>query len=77
MMTTHGNLVWSLWLLAIVLSFAIFEGIAFATGGTTLSRFMWTLGQKWPPILIVYGILLGGLAVHFWWQWNPVTGQGG
>ena len=64
-------LIWSLWLLAIMASFGVFEGVALATGGVTLSRFTWDLTLAWPLIPVVYGGLFIGLAVHFWWHWNP------
>lgn len=41
----------------------------------TLSRFMWYLGQKWPPFLVLYGGVALGLAVHFWWNWCPALGS--
>jgi hypothetical protein len=60
---------WTYWLVAIALSFAIAEALGMYRFGTpgTLSYFMTSLGQKWPPLLVVYGMLFGGLAVHFWW----------
>ena len=63
--------VWVGWLLVIVASFAAFEGYALHTGRTTLSRFTWTISQKWPPMPFVLGLIAGGLAVHFWWHWCP------
>lgn len=68
--------VWTGWLLLLVLSFAILEGIALAKHGLTLSMYTWHLSEQWPPLIWVCGVLVGGLAVHFWWHWNPPsTGQ--
>jgi hypothetical protein len=68
---------WPVWLLLIVVSFSVLEGIAFeyAADGPTLSRFIWTIGQKWPLSLVLYGMLFGGLAVHFFWNWDPSKGD--
>lgn len=68
---TKWKLVWTGWLLFVAISFGVLEGIALATGATTLSRFTWDLTLAWPLIPVLYGIVLGGLAVHFWWHWNP------
>lgn len=59
--------VWTAWLVALVISFAVFEGWALRTGRTTLSRFTWNLSKAWPPLPWVCGVIAGGLAVHFWW----------
>lgn len=64
-------LIWTGWLLAVVVSFGVIEGLALATGNTTLSRFTWEVYEKWPLIAVVYGMIFGGLAVHFWWHWSP------
>jgi hypothetical protein len=58
---------WTLWLLAIGVSFAIFEGYAIKTGNTTLSRFVWTLSKAWPPFPWVVGLITGFVAAHLWW----------
>jgi hypothetical protein len=64
---------WALWFLAIVVSFSILEGYAFKHPSrlNTLSRCVWTIGQKWPLSLVLYGMVFGGLAVHFFWNWCP------
>jgi len=64
-------LIWTGWLLAILVSFGAIEGVAIAWGDTTLSRYVWELSLAWPPILVIYGMVVGGLAVHFWWHWMP------
>jgi len=67
--------IWTAFLLAFVVVFAIIEGWALATGGTTLSRYTYELSKDWPVLPFVLGDVLGtvtgGLAVHFWWRWNP------
>jgi len=73
---------WTLWLIGLLAIFALGEGYALRQGKLTLSRFVWQASQGpegWPPLLVIYGIVLGGLAVHFWWHWCPagLGGQGG
>lgn len=58
---------WPIWLAAVVLSFALFEGLALYRGTPTLSRFVWTLSKAWPPFTYFAGFLTGFLACHFWW----------
>lgn len=62
---------WAAWLAGIALTFAIPEGIALWRGGMTFSSFMWTMTQAWGDWPFVWGVLIGGLAVHFWWHWMP------
>lgn len=66
-MTTRGAVIWTGWLFAVVISFAAFEGYALATGGTTLSRYVWDLTAAFPPIPFIAGFLAGFLCCHFWW----------
>lgn len=67
------NTPWIIWILVVVISFAILECYAFnhPARENTLSRFIWSVGQKWPLSLVIYGMLFGGLAVHFYWNWAP------
>lgn len=65
------NWVWTSWLIALIVSFGCFEGYALAKGKTTLSRYTWNIFKVWPPIAVVFGMLFGGLAVHFFWHWCP------
>ena len=58
---------WTIWLLVIVASFALFEGLALYRGTPTLSRYTWTVSKAWPPLPFVAGFLCGFLACHFWW----------
>lgn len=76
------NTAWIIWLLVIVVSFTVLEAYAFKhpERENTLSRFVWTVGQKWPLSLVLWGMLIGGLSVHFYWNWNPacqLPGVGG
>lgn len=76
------NTNWVLWLLALIISFAVLEGYAFKhpERSNTLSRFVWSVGQKWPLSLVLFGMIFGGLAVHFYWNWCPAlmpAGTGG
>jgi hypothetical protein len=59
--------VWTLWVLAIFVSFAIFEGWALMKNKSTLSRATWKLSKAWPPLPFVVGFLIGFLVCHFWW----------
>jgi hypothetical protein len=67
----HLSIIWPALLLSWVLSFAIFETVALTHNGLTLSMFTWQVSEAWPPIIWLCGVLVGGLAVHFWWHWNP------
>jgi hypothetical protein len=70
------NWIWVGWTAAIVVSFAVFESYALANGKMTLSRATWDLTKAWPPLPFAAGLLVGGLAVHFWWNWCPQVGFG-
>jgi hypothetical protein len=76
------NTLWIVWWLLAIGLFAVFERYAFDHPDrcNTLSRFMWSLGQKWPLSIALLGMLFGGLLVHFYWNWCPAlmpAGQGG
>lgn len=76
-MTRKGWIVWTVWLLAIGVSFAVLEANGWSTSDT-LSRYVSTIGKIWPLAIYLFGFLNGGLAVHFFWPWqkNPL-GKGG
>ena len=59
--------IWLAWILSCVISFAILEGYAIYSGHWTLSRSTWVLMKHWPLIAVLYGMIFGGLAVHFFW----------
>ena len=67
----HLVYIWPLLLLSWIIEFAVFESIALAKNGLTLSMFTWHLSERWPLIIWICGVLVGGLAVHFWWRWAP------
>ena len=76
------NTPWIIFLLAIVVGFTVLEAYAFKhpERENTLSRFVWSVGQKWPLSLVLWGMLIGGLSVHFFWNWCPLLmplGHGG
>lgn len=66
---------WTLWLLAIVASFAVLEGYALKRGQLSLSRYTWTISKAWPMMIFILGFLAGGFAVHVFWNWCPDLGQ--
>ena len=67
---------WGYWSFALafiaLVLFAIPEYIAivYPDNGPTFSMFMWTLAQKWPLWTFLWGMLVGGLAVHLLWHWS-------
>lgn len=61
------NIIWTVWILTIAVSFAVFEGIALSTNGTTLSRYIWNMSAAFPPLPFFVGFGVGFLASHFWW----------
>ena len=68
------TLTWTLWLGAIVLSFAILETVAIRRGRVTLSQYVYRLSRVWPLIMFVSGLVIGGAAVHFFWPYCPSGG---
>lgn len=61
------ELVWVFWVIAIAVSFGCFEAYALKTNKQTLSRTVWNATAAWPPLGVVFGILVGGLGIHFFW----------
>lgn len=64
---TAQDWIWTAWLAAVVGSFGALEGRAIVKRHDTLSRFTWKTSKAWPPMAVVYGMIFGGLAVHFFW----------
>lgn len=56
-------------------AFAFFEYRALAHGNdphrVTLSRYVYTIGSRFPLSIFLLGMVVGGLAVHFFWHWCP------
>lgn len=73
-----GYLHWLVWAAVSVTfvcgSFGVLETLAW-TDGKTLSRSVYDLSQAWPLSTFMLGHVTGGLtfglAVHFFWHWNP------
>lgn len=63
------------WLAAVV-GLLGYEGWALATHHQSLSQAMVQLTTAWPPLMVLIGMVMGGLTVHFWWRWSPNGGQG-
>ena len=62
---------WTVYLIVIVLGFAVLEGLALATGGTTLSRYVWEVNQDWPLFIPLGCMVFGVVICHFLWHWIP------
>lgn len=63
--------IWTGWLLILVASFSVLEGYALSSHGISLSRFTAIISQQWPPFPWLCGVIVGFLACHFWWHWDP------
>jgi hypothetical protein len=60
-------IIWTAWLLLLIATFGLLEGLALAHGGTTLSAYVWTISKNWPPLPFIAGFVAGFLCCHFWW----------
>lgn len=58
------------WLIAIGFLLA-YEMYALKTGRKTLSRMVYEANAAWPLVSTLVGFVVGGLLVHFFWQWCP------
>ena len=67
------RLAWTILLLAAIGGIIGLEAFALMTDRLTLSRYIWEIGEAWPLFIFLCGFVTGGLAVHFWWHWNPKT----
>ena len=63
--------VWVVWAALVLVAFAWLETRAIRRNRPTLSLTVWWISQRWPPFPFVVGLVVGGLAVHFWWHWCP------
>lgn len=70
-------LIWTAFLLAFIVAFAVIETWAIMTGGTTLSRYTYEVTAAFPLLIFILGGVAGGLAVHFWWHWSPPGSENG
>lgn len=58
-----------------LIGFAVLEAHALLhpDDGVTLSRLVAEIGMAWPFSIFLAGLVTGGLAVHFWWHWDPAN----
>jgi hypothetical protein len=67
------DLPWVIGAACMLVFFTFFESYAFnhPTRVNSLSRSMFNLGSKFPLSIMFFGMLVGGLGVHFYWHWCP------
>ena len=58
---------WSIFIAGIFLVWAAAEAVAVHTGRQTLSAYVWSITVAFPLLPFLFGALIGGLGVHFWW----------
>lgn len=62
-------------------AFAFFEVRALAhpenKDRATLSFYVYTIGSKFPLSIFLLGLVVGALAVHFFWHWCPAGSVSG
>lgn len=71
MMRRYGRWIWLGLGIFFIVGFAFFESSAINNDGLTLSRLIYDANQAWPITSVIFGAVFGGLAVHFFWQWDP------
>jgi len=54
--------------IAAVLFLLAYELAALVTGRELLTVYMVRATQAWPLLPFLAGLIVGGLAVHFWWR---------
>ncbi len=74
MISSKTDKVWVGWLAGAIGSFAALERYAIKHKEDTLSRCTWKAAQAWSPLAVIYGMIFGGLAIHFFW--TPSTSSG-
>ena len=72
-MKHSGKLAW----LVAVLFLGVYEAWAILTHHETLSHAMYAMTQAFGVLPFLAGVIVGGLAVHFWWRWEPGVKGGG
>lgn len=62
---------WVIWAVLTIAAFGWLEAHALnhSKREWTLSKFVAYLGAKWPLTIFFFGLVTGGLAVHFFWRW--------
>ena len=60
--------IWSVWLLAVGVSFVVLEGHAYFTGSQMLTHWARLATVKWPWTPYLMGAAVIVLAAHFWWE---------
>ena len=60
-------MVWSVWIASFIISFAALETLAVIKGLPTLSQTVWEANKAFPLIGPIFGLIVGGLSVHFFW----------
>lgn len=71
-MRVRSRLVWNAFVLAVVLGFAVLEGLALSDPeGLSLSQWYVDIATAWPPVKTLLGIGIGILICHFGWWWVP------
>jgi hypothetical protein len=70
-MRRYGRWIWLAFGLACLAGFALFESAALTSDGLTLSRLIYDANQAWPMVSVIMGAIVGGLLVHFFWNWDP------
>ena len=60
-------MMWVSWIVGVIMSFAALETMAVVTGRQTLSQTVWEANKAFPLLGPIFGLVAGGLAVHFFW----------
>lgn len=72
-MSEPSNLPWILGAILFIAYFGIVERYAFNHKDRTnsLSRALFNLSLRFPLSIMLFGALIGGVAVHIFWHWCP------
>lgn len=49
----------------------VYEVFALSTDHETISRMVHSTTEEWGIFPFVVGTMVGSLATHFWWRWEP------
>jgi hypothetical protein len=58
---------WTMVLLFFLAAFAGGETYALMTGKVTLSRYVWRASKAFPPLPLIFGVVVGFVSCHFFW----------